>query len=76
MIWVDDLPNNVSNYKIFEEVKQTNPNVQIMKLISTKQAENWLNEFVWLVNWQNIKFKIISDMTRYEVSSIQEIHSL
>ena len=76
MIWVDDLPNNVSNYKISEEVKQTNPNVQIMKLISTKQTENWLNEFVWMVNWQNIKFKIISDMTRYEVSSIQEIHSL
>ena len=36
-----------------------------MKLLSTKQAIGWMNEFAWLLNWQNIHFKMISDMTRF-----------
>lgn len=33
-----------------------------------------MNEFAWLVNWQNIKFKIISDMTRYEINTENKVH--
>lgn len=35
-----------------------------------------MNEFAWLFNWQNIKFKIISDMTRYEIHDKHDPHQI
>ena len=35
-----------------------------------------MDEFAWLVNWQNVKFKIISDMTRYEIDTQKGMKTL
>lgn len=29
-------------------------------------AEKWSQEFNWLLNWMDVKFKVISDMVRKE----------
>ena len=37
-----------------------------MQLTSTLMTSKWTIEFGWLLNWMNVKFKIVSDMTREE----------
>lgn len=61
VLWVDDIPfNNVSGVKHILESKD----VEILPLISTLQAEKWLSEFGWILNWKGINFQLISDMGR------------
>jgi hypothetical protein len=61
VLWVDDIPfNNISGVKQILESKD----VEILPLISTLQAEKWLSEFGWILNWKGINFQLISDMGR------------
>lgn len=40
--------------------------VEVIQLTSTMMAEKWTKEFHWLLNWMDVKFKVISDMVRVE----------
>jgi hypothetical protein len=61
VLWVDDIPfYNISGVKQILESKD----VEILPLISTLQAEKWLSEFGWILNWKGINFQLISDMGR------------
>lgn len=69
VLWVDDIPkNNEGGIKLMLNEKD----VEILPLLSTQQAEKWLKEFGWLMNWKNINFKLISDMGRLEYKENQE----
>lgn len=62
IIWVDDMPQN--NLKIIRGIIQ--PNIEVLQLTSTLMARKWTAEFGWLLNWMNVKFKVVSDMVRIE----------
>ncbi len=38
----------------------------MIQLTSTSMAAKWAQEFSWLLNWMDVKFKVISDMVRVE----------
>lgn len=62
IVWVDDIPKNNEKYiaSLLEK------NLQVVQLVSTKMAMQWASEFNWLLNWMDVKFKVISDMVRIE----------
>ena len=62
VIWVDDQPHN--NKVIAAEMQQKD--VEVIQLTSTEMAKKWTTEFGWLLNWMDVKFKVISDMVRFE----------
>jgi hypothetical protein len=38
----------------------------VIQLTSTRMAAKWTQEFSWLLNWMDVKFKVVSDMVRIE----------
>lgn len=40
--------------------------IETIQLTSTVMAAKWTAEFGWLLNWMDVKFKVISDMVRKE----------
>jgi len=60
IVWVDDQPwNNKMEMKSLQLI-----NKEAIQLTNTKMAMKWSQEFNWLLNWMNIKFKVITDMVR------------
>ena len=62
LIWVDDIPANNKDY--VEGLQKRD--IEIIQLTSTKMAEKWTEEFSWILNWMDVKFKVVSDMVRVE----------
>ena len=61
IIWVDDQPHN--NKVLAAEMQ--NKNLEVIQLTSMEMEKKW-TEFGWLLNWMDLKFKVISDMVRFE----------
>lgn len=62
LIWVDDMPANNKDY--VEALQKRD--IEIIQLTSTRMAEKWTQEFNWILNWMDVKFKVVSDMVRVE----------
>ncbi len=62
ILWVDDIPKNNSKYVAEIASEET----EVVQLTSTQMAMKWTSEFGWLLNWMDVKFKVISDMVRVE----------
>jgi methionine synthase II (cobalamin-independent) len=62
LIWVDDIPSN--NSDMVKGIEDRG--VEVIQLTSTRMAEKWAQEFSWLLNWMDVKFKVVSDMVRVE----------
>lgn len=62
IIWVDDVPSN--NIKYVADIAERG--IETIQLTSTVMAAKWTAEFGWLLNWMDVKFKVISDMVRKE----------
>ena len=62
LIWVDDMPANNQGY-VQDLLKK---NIEIIQLTSTRMAEKWTQEFNWILNWMDVRFKVVSDMVRVE----------
>jgi hypothetical protein len=62
VIWVDDkLEKIIPTIRIIEE-----RGVEVIHLPSTYMAKKWMQEFCWLFNWIDFKFKVISNNVREE----------
>lgn len=60
IIWVDDIPTNNTQY-IPNILKR---GLEVIQLTSTEMAKKWTSEYGWLLNWMDVKFRVVSDMVR------------